>query len=325
MCFDEIDCAARKHSHLGSSSYWPHTLQGEKAGGITLLSDDPNANPDFHDFNRLYVPYCSGDVFMGRQATPTNPFNASGSSTFYFQGFDLLATLTAQLLSNATTVLLTGCSAGGIGTIFVADYMTKTLPNALIKAAPAAGWFGFGPFDRWEWFKHGKADPDPYHIGSVHGWLGGIKTYLAPAVEACYADQHQDSHLCGFAPFVYKYVKTPCFIAQNLADSFQVQHEGGMPGYLPTTPTERAYVVHFATQLRASLITTVLHGPKNLTDGLYAPGCYAHFLNTSHLTRGASWFQALGSWFFGRPGQKQILDMDLSLEHMLSCASAPPV
>ena len=72
MCFDEADCSARKRSHLGSSKYWGSTLEGERAGGIGLLSDDRDVNPFFHDFNHLYIPYCSGDVFVGRQGVVSN-------------------------------------------------------------------------------------------------------------------------------------------------------------------------------------------------------------------------------------------------------------
>lgn len=324
MCFNETDCSARKKSKLGSSNYWSNTLSGEAAGGISLLSDNPAVNPDFHDFNHLYIPYCSGDVFVGQQDLAINPFGNSSKETFYFQGFHLVTNITKELLMNASKVLLTGCSAGAIGDFFVADFFTQTLPKAVVKAAPAAGWFGFGPFDSWDFFSKGEHDPDPYHIHGAHGWLIKIQTYVAPAMMSCYEDPKQDFHLCGFAPFMYRYVQTPFFIAENLADSFQVTHTAGMPNYLPKSKLEEDYIVHFATQLRDSLNTLVLHGPKNQTDGLFAPACYAHFLNSSMTVLGVSWFQSLGNWFFNRPGQTQTLDTDMSMAHMLACGSAPP-
>lgn len=325
MCFGEADCSGRKTSNLGSSNYWNKTLSGERSGGTSLLSDDSLLNPNFHHFNHLYVPYCSGDVFVGQQAAATNPFDNSSSETFFFQGFDLLTNITERLLLNASKVLLTGCSAGAIGNFFVADYFTETLSKAVVKAAPSAGWFGFGPYDSWKFFAMGEKDPDPYHIHGVHGWLGNIKTYASSAVISCIVDPEQDSHLCGFAPFMYKYIKTPFFIAENLADSFQVTHTAGMPVYLPTNKTEEDYIVHFGTQLRDSLIALVLQGPKNMSDGLFAPACYAHFLNSSLAVSGVTWFDSLGDWFFNRLGPTQTIDLNMSSQHMLDCGSAPPM
>lgn len=49
-------------------------------------------------------------------------------------------------LTDATDVILTGCSAGGIGTFFncdfVAEYMKALNPNTRVSCRPEAGWFG---------------------------------------------------------------------------------------------------------------------------------------------------------------------------------------
>ena len=40
-----------------------------------LMSGDPGVNPDFHDWTRVYVPYCSGDLHSGIMRNRTNPFH----------------------------------------------------------------------------------------------------------------------------------------------------------------------------------------------------------------------------------------------------------
>lgn len=42
-------------------------------------------NPDFRDWNRIYVPYCSGDVWEGQAEDPLNPWDAADPWRGYFQ------------------------------------------------------------------------------------------------------------------------------------------------------------------------------------------------------------------------------------------------
>lgn len=56
------DCYKRSLTKLGSTTVWPDTypLQG-------FLSDDPAVNPDFYDWNIVYVIYCDGGSFGGNR------------------------------------------------------------------------------------------------------------------------------------------------------------------------------------------------------------------------------------------------------------------
>ena len=45
---------------LGSSKSWPSSIA---LGGF--LSDDPKVNPDFYNWNTVYVKYCDGASFAG--------------------------------------------------------------------------------------------------------------------------------------------------------------------------------------------------------------------------------------------------------------------
>lgn len=62
----------------------------------------------------------------------------------YFRGFRNLEAILADLvarraLKNATDLVLTGCSAGGLAAYLHADYIAALVPNATVIAAPDSG------------------------------------------------------------------------------------------------------------------------------------------------------------------------------------------
>ena len=59
-CYDEAECAVRSTTNLGSSKDWkPNaTFNG-------ILSEDATVNPDFYNWNIVYVNYCDGASFAG--------------------------------------------------------------------------------------------------------------------------------------------------------------------------------------------------------------------------------------------------------------------
>merc|ERR1719231_941512 len=100
--------------------------------GSGPLSTNSTANPDFHDFNHVYVPYCSGDVWLGTQADAVDPWGGAGSGDqrFVFTGHAIVQAAVAKLKQYAggdgsavRELLLEGCSAGGIGTFNNADWV----------------------------------------------------------------------------------------------------------------------------------------------------------------------------------------------------------
>jgi hypothetical protein len=135
-CTDEASCQKRAKSALGSSSYWAATTPGKGA-----YSADCAANPDFCAATRVFVPYCTGDCHAGNNTSPS-----ASSFGLIFDGHANFAAIIAELkqqhgLAAAKKVLLTGGSAGGIGTFKNVDFLATQLPGAVVKGAPEAGWF----------------------------------------------------------------------------------------------------------------------------------------------------------------------------------------
>ena len=61
-CADERQCLDRSKTALGSSTFWPPS--GEFHG---FLSDNATVNPDFYDWNIVYLMYCDGSSFTSNR------------------------------------------------------------------------------------------------------------------------------------------------------------------------------------------------------------------------------------------------------------------
>ena len=221
-CTDEESCTARAKTDLGSSKEWKKDQKGYQ-----FLSTDCSANPGFCNATRVLVKYCTGDLHLGNHTAPT-----AASWGLIFDGHANFAAIIDDLesvhgLGAATEVLLTGDSAGGVGTFANADYLADRLPQATVKAAPCSGWFFpaalssdlpdvYAPSD-WAHFAagtHGNPNSEnnslpAFTVGELWGARG-----LLPA--ACVVDQKPGQWwACSSIHKLYKYIKTPLFVVEN--------------------------------------------------------------------------------------------------------------
>lgn len=137
-CFNEANCRSRSGGELGSSNSYPATIS---LGG--MLSDSTAANPDFANWNRVYLPYCSGDLHTGTRQT-----NSSETWGLYFAGHHLFNAALDMLdeafrLRSATEIILAGGSAGAVGSWIHAESVATRYPSARVVNLPNAGYFTF--------------------------------------------------------------------------------------------------------------------------------------------------------------------------------------
>lgn len=114
-CFDGQTCAlsdfilSASHHDEDDFHKW-----ADGQGSTTILNRDRAQNP-FRDWNYVFVPYCSGDVFSGSRQ--------SGFMGRPQLGFENVAAYLPRMTStfrDADQVVLTGTSAGGYGALW--DY-----------------------------------------------------------------------------------------------------------------------------------------------------------------------------------------------------------
>lgn len=93
------------------------------AGGIFNRSNTDNP---VKDWNFVYVPYCSGDVFGGNNAT--DPGTGVQEEFRGYQNIALFLDRIVPTIKDVEQVLLTGRSAGGFGAALAADLVARTFP-----------------------------------------------------------------------------------------------------------------------------------------------------------------------------------------------------
>jgi hypothetical protein len=134
-CFTIEQCLLRSKTWFGSSDLWrPETFP---LGGI--FSDNETVNGEFYNWNVVYLGYCDGGGFSGFLKDPV----VVNGTTLYFRGLPIFLTLVQHLLDigmkNATDIILTGCSAGGVSIFQHADLMSTLIPAGANYKAMADG------------------------------------------------------------------------------------------------------------------------------------------------------------------------------------------
>jgi hypothetical protein len=127
-CFDLLSCVANPDA-VGS---------GDKSGPSGGILDRSNAANPVKDWNFVYVPYCTGDVFGG-----TNPNgNVQDVGPQKFVGFLNTQSFLQRVVptfADATDVLVTGVSAGGFGASTSVVLIQRAFPNVKVKLINDSG------------------------------------------------------------------------------------------------------------------------------------------------------------------------------------------
>ena len=277
-----------------------------------MLSKDA-ANP-FRSWNHIFVPYGSGDVYIGTQREK----NEMG---LYMAGHLTLEAIVSDLvnktlLGKAHSVLLSGASAGGIGTFQNADWLGSRLralsPQVSFKASPQAGAF----------FVNSKVEMMAqytfgYRFGFnaaflfadyVFSFIRGIGKHASDPFldQSCMAAHPRREHQCWSADIHYRYIETPLYVAQNRFDSNQAGEIFGASWWpFPLNRAkhkakEAAYLRYFGQQTVNGIGREVINQTTK-RDGLFMPSCFQHTGNLcmagGSLIQNVSYAQSLGDWF----------------------------
>lgn len=314
-CVSDDDCANRAKTPLGSSSAWgaggcpdansPVCYADGGANG--MLSDDPTSNPNLYAFTKVFVNYCDGSSYASDVQSPVTV----GSQTIYYRGSYILDAVYKELylkhgLDSARSVIVSGCSAGGLAVYAhvdrICDLIHENNPGAVCRGAPGAGFF--------------MGEEKPY---SGNGYLANYQwVYQRMNVSvhtnsACLAANAATPWKCFIAPEILPYIQTPLFISNSLTDSWQ---SGNIMG-LGCTPTKEgacnAAQIAYLQQFRADMLTALAPVRTNSKHGGFLTGCFVHVVEdvstwSTELIHNATQAQTFWSWWNGEAARLQIGD-----------------
>nr|CAH8871774.1 unnamed protein product [Trichobilharzia regenti] len=264
-CFDAETCFLRESNafSLFSSKFWPKT---RSLGGI--LSSDSNANPYYHEYHSVFIPYCSSDLWTGKMA------NQSGD--FYFHGSRILAAVIDDLpwhnAAYTEKVVFSGSSAGGIGVLMNVDRLARKLFTRIGHPVLVSGIIDSS------WFIHIPAYQESKCINAFEcppeeGINRGMKFWNARIPKPCRkAHPKGQKWKCYLAPFMYPHLRTPVYIVQSLFDEAQMQMSK-VPLLTGGTYSKWAYIQNLGKEVARSLQSA---------GGVFAPSCLDHEILTKN-------------------------------------------
>jgi hypothetical protein len=190
--------------------------------------------------NCAILLYCDGasfsgyrkDVFTVPPAMVPTSGPAAGIDKLWFRGIKnidrAVEFLLGKGLDQATELVVTGTSAGGLSTFLHTDRIASRVPpTAKVRAAPVIGYFLDRPQYAGTTTNH-PVLPPPVDLDHAYGaemkYLMALQNVtagaLSPACLAHFGDA--EAHKCFMAPHMYPFIKTPLFVFNSKFDGWQM-------------------------------------------------------------------------------------------------------
>ncbi|KAJ9180399.1 hypothetical protein P3X46_008648 [Hevea brasiliensis] len=302
-CNNIRNCVYRKKTRRGSSRYMEKLVPF-----IGILSDKPQENPDFFNWNRVKLRYCDGGSFAGDSENKAAQLKFRGQRIWLAAMEDLMS----KGMHYANQALLSGCSAGGLASILHCDEFRNMFPRTTrVKCLSDAGLF----LDAVD-VSGGRTLRNMY--SGVVG-LQGVRNSLPPI-----CTNHLDPTSCFFPQNIISNVKTPLFILNAAYDSWQIQSSLAPPtadrhGYWSECRKNHAKCsasqIQFLQGFRNQMLRAIRGFSMSRQNGLFINSCFAHcqserqdtwFADNSPVLRNKAIAIAVGDWYFDRSGVKAI-------------------
>uniref|UniRef100_A0A7N0U7Y7 Pectin acetylesterase n=1 Tax=Kalanchoe fedtschenkoi TaxID=63787 RepID=A0A7N0U7Y7_KALFE len=297
------NCVYRKKTRRGSSAYM------ERAIPFTgILSNNPQQNPDFFNWNRVKLRYCDGASFTGDSYDAVHQIHFRGQRIWWAAMEELMS----KGMKYATQTLLSGCSAGGLASIVHCDEFKNAFSRKTkVKCLSDAGLF----LD--------AVDVAGGH--SLRNLFNGVVTLQGAQKNLPHTcTNHLDPTSCFFPQNLIGNVKTPMFLVNAAYDSWQIQaslapNSADPHGYWTGCKMNHAQCsasqILFLQRFRNQMLNAVRGFSMSGKNGLFINSCFAHcqterqdtwFANNSPLIGNKGIAIAVGDWYFDRAGVKAI-------------------
>ena len=262
-CWDATSCDERQKTspNLMTSSHYTTTIQ--KTG---VFDDDEILNP-MSKSNKIYVPYCTSDGWMGN----------GQSDKYSFKGQKVIEAVLATLSSTPynmghtsnDNLLFSGCSAGGRGAMVNLDYIPSLVPQftrgAIIGMLDSALYINIQPYASGV-VSLGNQSLNVYSYANCSGRVYG---------SAC-GDiyKNKDSWKCLFGQYKMPTLQVPHVINAAQYDAYQMTVDEGTP-LEDYTPSQKQYAEKV---LRKTMRDVIL---QNISNHVISTACFRHCTSES--------------------------------------------
>ncbi|CAA0806405.1 Pectin acetylesterase 8 [Striga hermonthica] len=305
-CGSDSLCRTRLDRFMGSSA---HNEKITTFGQIH--SRNATENPDFYNWNRVMVVYCDSSSFMGtvdhNSSTPgAVDQNGKDNRSILGRGALIFDVVMEELLqkgmANATNVLFSGGSAGGLAALLHCDGFRELFPSSTtVKCVVDSGFFIHAP-------KLRGAEKRANMFATIAQYHG-FTDKLPPSCTS-----KRNASLCVFPEYIVRDVKTPLFLLETKFDTYQIGNlylsddkntiiKACSENFTLCTPS------HF--QMMRDYGSAVVELLQEIRDtssiGMFVHPCLRHGHFSSNLRWGASYklknktiAEAVGDWYNDR-------------------------
>jgi hypothetical protein len=315
-CNNVSDCEARWTSEQGKMI--APTASTKPSDGI--FSTDATRNPDFYNYNQVFMEYCSSDGWMGDTSYPDIEWIAGG--TLHFRGYLIVKAVIEDLinpalygpnLSSATFVLFAGGSAGGEGQLANVDRVAAMLPNVGKILGVTDSYYH--PLVQ----NYPDSPTTPVDLATMPGFGPSYTYWKARPNESCVAapENALRPSFCMTGPGTYSYLKTPTFIYEDQLDENRQREIGVIENDLNPpincsiySLEQRNYLIAYAKVVREAmqgLATAPAFGGGFSTAVGYHTALTHPTRYFDEKVNGMSYAEVLGNWVFDRQGETKLV------------------
>ncbi|KAK2456840.1 pectin acetylesterase [Trifolium repens] len=297
------NCVYRKKTPRGSSIYMENRIPF-----TGILSNKPEENPDFFNWNRVKLRYCDGASFSGDSENEAAGLQFRGQRIWLAAMEELMS----QGMQNAEQALLSGCSAGGLASIIHCDEFQSLLPKpSKVKCISDAGFF-LDAID----VSGGRS------LRDLFGGVVQLQEVHKNLPKNCIS--RLDPTSCFFPQNLVEHVETPLFLLNAAYDVWQVRSSlapatadplGTWNDCKSNHAECNSSQIQFLQDFRNQMLDDVKDFSKSSQTGLFINSCFSHcqserhelwFADNSPLIDDKPIAVAVGDWFFDREVVKAI-------------------
>ncbi|XP_071737387.1 pectin acetylesterase 8-like [Rutidosis leptorrhynchoides] len=299
-CNNITTCLARSGTRLGSSAQ-----MAEQVAFSGILSNLPQYNPDFYNWNKIKVRYCDGASFTSdvEEVNPKTNLHFRGARIFYAIIDDLLE----KGMNNAENAILSGCSAGGLTSILHCDNFKSLLPaSTTVKCLSDAGYF----INSRDLFGTRRLEAFYEDVVNTHGSAVNLPRSCTSKMK---------TSLCFFPENMIQEVETPIFLINAAYDSWQIKNALA-PGVADPHGTWHnckidiekcsSEQIQIMQDFRLEFLSALdgFFGTSS-PRGMFINSCYAHcqtemqetwLMTDSPMLSNKTIGEAVGDWFYDR-------------------------